>query len=217
MKTKSGTASIIVLFIISFLISLFLSSQDAFSADRPVPAGAENLLLKKLLLSGCLVAFVVVVILVVTQLRRGAGQRKSTPLGRWWSGKAESPRTRVFRCSGCGRVFREELTADFTIRCPLCGHVWRWPPPLEVRLLKDRMSAYARDPDKLRGDLTFAVRWIARVSMGFAERMLVAGKYLESGEMLCICEKCREIQIGQKKSRGLLGICPGCGHVFLIW
>ena len=26
-----------------------------------------------------------------------------------------------------------------------------------------------------------------------------------------------QVQIAQKKSRGLLGICPGCGHVFLIW
>ena len=88
---------------------------------------------------------------------------------------------------------------------------------MEVRLLKDRMSAFARAPDKPRGDLTFVVRWIARLSIGFAERMLVAGKYLESGEMLCICEKCGEIQIAQRKNRGLLGICPGCGHVFLIW
>jgi len=217
MKHQSKSASIIVLLMLAICIPLFLVSGQAFGADKQKQAIDENLLLKKLLVTGCLAGLVVVVILVITQIRRGTEQGKAKPLGSWARRKARSPRTRVLRCTGCGRVFREELTAERTIQCPLCGHVWRWPPPLELRLLRDRMSAFALDPEKPRGDLTFATRVIARLSKSFAERVLVAGKYLESGEMLCICEKCGEIHITQKKNRGLLGICSGCKCVFLIW
>jgi hypothetical protein len=79
------------------------------------------------------------------------------------------------------------------------------------------MSAFALDLENPRGDLTFATKVVSRLSKSFAERMLVAGKYLESGEMLCICEECRQIHIAQRKNRGLLGICFGCKSVFLIW
>ena len=216
MKTRVKTASIIVLFTIVLCISLCLVSGGASGADKQTDADEENVLLKKLIVTGCLVGLAVVVILVITQIR-GTEKKKAKGIVSSGRRKAKSSRTRVFRCSGCGRVFREELTADCTIKCPLCGHIWKWPPPLELRLLKDRMSAFALDPENPRGDLTFATRVLARFSKSFAERMLLAGKYLESGEMLCICEKCGEIQIAQRKNRGLLGICPGCGHVFLIW
>jgi hypothetical protein len=88
---------------------------------------------------------------------------------------------------------------------------------MELRLLEDRMSAFALDPENPRGDLTFATKLIARLSKSFAERMLIAGKYLEGEEILCICEACGQIHIAQKKNRGLLAVCFGCKSVFLIW
>lgn len=216
MKKQINIVQIIVLFCVSFSIFVFLFSARTFAAGKQAQADQDHLLLEKLLVTGCLAGLAIVVILVITQIR-GRQEKKAKPFGSLRKRKAKSPRTRVFRCRGCGRVFPGQLTAERTIKCPLCGHVWRWPPPLELRLLKDRMFAFALDAENPRGNLTFATRVLARVSKSFAERMLVAGKYLESGEMLCICEACGEIQIAQRQNRGLLGICPGCEHVFLIW
>jgi hypothetical protein len=108
------------------------------------------------------------------------------------------------------------VTAECTVECPRCGYEWKWPPPLELKLVKDRMTAFALDSKNPRGDITPAVRMISLFSKGVAERILSAGKYLEPGEMLSVCEHCREIHITQARNRGLLGACVKCASVFVI-
>jgi hypothetical protein len=98
----------------------------------------------------------------------------------------------------------------------MCGHVWKWPPPIELKLVKDRMTAFALDSKNPRGDITPAVRMISLFSKGVAERILSAGKYLEPGEMLSVCGNCREIHITLERNRGLLGVCVRCESVFLL-
>ncbi len=79
------------------------------------------------------------------------------------------------------------------------------------------MIAFALDRENPRGNLTAATRVISRLSKSFAERVLIAGNYLDGREMLCICERCRELHVTQKKNRGLWGVCVGCKSVSLIW
>jgi hypothetical protein len=216
MKCGPKSGSSIVLFILLLAAFLLLASARAGHAGTAAHTDEDNTLLKKLLVTGCVVGLVVVVVLVFTQVRgsiRGKRISRAVSAG----GKARPGKDVAFRCRKCGRVFREELTEACKIECPLCGHVWQWPPPIELRLLRDRMTAFALDPANPRGDLSPAVKVLSRFSKGFAEKLLVAGRYLEGGEMLCICERCGEIHVAQKKSRGLLGGCVTCKAVFLIW
>ena len=94
--------------------------------------------------------------------------------------------------------------------------MWKWPPHVELKLVKDRMTAFALDARNPRGDITLAVRMISLFSKGVAERILSAGKYLEPGEMLSVCEHCREIHITHARNRGLLGVCVKCSSLFVI-
>lgn len=215
MKYRSNNSLLVALFTLAVGILLFLATAQTSAADSETETGGNSPLLNKLIPAGCIVGMAVVLILVITQIR--GTQSKAEPSPRSAKRKNVSERTIAFKCRNCGRVFKEELTRECTIQCPLCGHVWRWPPPIELKLLEDRMSAFASDPENPRGDLTLATKAISRLSKSFAERMLVAGKYLEPGEMLCFCERCREIHITQRKNRGLWGTCVGCKSVLLIW
>ena len=216
MKHRSKNALIFFLFTVALGLFFLLGTEQTFCADDETEIDENDPLLNKLLVAGCVVGVAVVLILVITQVR-GKWQRQSKQVGRSANRKAMSARTMAFRCRECGKVFKEELSKERKIECPLCGHVWRWPPPIQLKLLADRMSAFALDLENPRGDLTLATKVISRLSKGFAERMLVAGRYLESGEMLCICGQCREIHITEKKNRGLLGVCGACKSVLLIW
>ena len=216
MKYRSKNALIVVLFAVAVGTIFFLATAQTCDAQNQIQANEDNPLLKRLLLAGCVTGLAVVLILVATQLR-GTWLRKAEPKGRPARRKAKSEKTMAFRCRKCGRVFKGELTKECTIACPLCGNVWRWPPPIELKLLEDRMIAFALDREKPRGNLTSVTRVISRLSKSFAERMLIAGNYLGGGEMLCICERCRELHITQKKNRGLWGSCVGCKSALLIW
>lgn len=216
MKTDLRTAFMIALLVATVSVLLFHPTTHAYGFVNETQTDQNDLLPRRLLLTACVAGLVVVLILIITQIR-GTWQRKAEPNGDSANRKTMSEKTMAFRCRKCGRVFKEELTKECTIECPLCGHVWRWPPPIELKLLEDRMFAFALDPEKPRGDLTFATKVISRLSKSFAERILVAGKYLDGGEMLCICEKCGEIHITQKSNRGVWGICVGCKSVLLIW
>jgi Zn finger protein HypA/HybF involved in hydrogenase expression len=216
MKYRSKNALIIVLLAVAVGVIFFLATAQTCGAQKEIQANEEGPLLKRLIYAGCVAGLAVVLILVTIQVR-GTWKRRAEPKGRSTGRKAMSEKKMAFRCRKCGRVFRDELTKECTIECPLCGHVWRWPPPIELKLLEDRMIAFALDPENPRGDLTFATKVIARVSKGLAERILIAGNYLEGGEMLCICERCREIHVTQKKNRGLWGVCVGCRSALLIW
>lgn len=216
MRRQPKKAPLAILWVLLATAFLFAASARVCGAAGAEEADEDNTLLKRLLVAGCVVGLAVVVLLVVTQIR-GSTKGKPQPRGLPARSKGGPAKAVAFRCRECGRVFREELTEACKIECPLCGHVWRWPPPLALKLLKDRMTAFSMDPKNPRGDLSFATKWLCRLSKGFAERILVAGKYLESGEMLCICGQCGEVHISQKKSRGLLGVCVGCKSVFLIW
>jgi Zn finger protein HypA/HybF involved in hydrogenase expression len=216
MKYPSKNTLIAVLFTVAVGMIFFLAPPQACGAPKKIQANKHDLLQKRLMLSGCVVGLAVVLILVTIQIR-GTWQRKAEPKGRSANRKVKSERMMAFRCRKCGRVFKEELTKECTIECPLCGQVWRWPPPIELKLLEDRMIAFALDREKPRGNLTFAMKVISRFSKSLAERTLIAGKYLEGGETLCICEKCRELLVTQKKNRGLWGVCVGCKAALLIW
>ena len=216
MKCRSKNALIIVLFAVAVGIIFFLATAQTCDARNQIQANDDNPLLKRLLVAGCVTGLAVVLILVATQLR-GAWLRKAKPKGRSARRKAKSEKTMAFRCRKCGRVFKGELTKECTIACPLCGNVWRWPPPIALKLLEDRMIAFALDRENPRGNLTSVTRAISRLSKSFAERMLIAGDYLDGREMLCVCERCRELHITQKKNRGLWGSCVGCKSALLIW
>lgn len=216
MKYSPKNALIVVIFTVAVGIIFSLATPQACGAQKRIQAGEDNPLQKRLLLSGCVAGLAVVLILVTIQVR-GIWQRKAEPKGRPAGRKAKPERMMAFRCRKCGRVFREELTKDCTIECPLCGQVWRWPPPIELKLLEDRMIAFTLDKEKPRGDITFAMKVISRFSKSFAERILIAGKYLEGGETLCICEKCGELHVTQKRNRGLWGACVECKSALLIW
>jgi len=194
---------------------LLLSATHASGSSNGTEADRDDLLQKKLLLAGSIAGLAVVLILVVTQLR-GTWQRQGGPDRKSARRKTASEKALGFRCRNCGRTFREEVTAECTVQCPMCGHVWKWPPPIELKLVKDRMTAFALDSKNPRGDITPAVRMISLFSKGVAERILSAGKYLEAGEMLSVCENCREIHITQARNRGLLGVCVKCESVFVI-
>lgn len=195
---------------------MVLATPGTCGAKNKTQPNQDNPFLNRLLVTGCVAGSAVVLLLVATQIR-GSWQRNAESKGSTAKRKAVSARIMAFRCNKCGRVFKQELTKECTLECPLCGHVWRWPAPIELKLLEDRMFAFGLDPGKPRGDLTFAARVISRWSKSLAERILVAGKYLEGGEMLCICEKCAEIHVTRKKNRGLWGVCVGCKSALLIW
>jgi hypothetical protein len=216
MNCLSKNTFIIVLVALAVGIFLVLATSKTCGAENETQTSQDNPLLDRLLLAGCVAGLVVVLILVSTQLR-GTWQRKAEPDGRTAKRKAVSAKIMAFRCSKCGRVFKQELTRENTIACPLCGNVWRWPAPIELKLLEERMVAFALDLEKPRADLTFATKVISRWSKSLAEKILVAGKYLEGEEMLCFCEKCGEIHVTHKKNRGLWGICVGCKSALLIW
>ena len=216
MKTDLRPSFIIALLVAVVAVLLFHPPTHADGSENETQTDPKDAFLRRLLLAGCIGGLAVVLILVITQIR-GTWQRKGGKDGGSLSPKAMSAKTLSFRCRKCGRVFKEELTEECTIECPMCGHVWRWPPPIELKLLEDRMFAFALDSENPRGDLTLATKLISRLSKSFAERLLVAGKYLESGEVLCICEGCREIHITQTRNRGLLGVCARCKSILLIW
>lgn len=215
MKYRSNHTLVFVLLTLAVGILLFLATAQTSNANSETETGANTSLANRLLPAGCIVGLAVVLILVITQIR--GRERKAEPNSRPAKRKAMPDKTMAFKCKNCGRVFRKGLTEECRIECPLCGHVWKWPPPIQLKLLEDRMSAFALDPNNPRGDLTLPTKVISRLSKSFAERMLVAGQYLEPGEILCICEECRGIHITQRKNRGLLGICVECRSVLLIW
>jgi hypothetical protein len=213
-RLKSGSSTVLFIFVLTAF--LLLGAARAWCAGVEARTDEDNALLKKLLVTGCVFGLVAVVVLVFTQLR-GSAKGRRAPKAPAAGRKARPGKDVAFRCRKCGRVFREELTEACKIECPLCGHVWQWPPPIELKLLKDRMTAFALDPTNPRGDLSLATKVLSRFSKGFAEKLLVAGRFLEGAEMLCVCERCGEIHIAQKKSRGLLGGCVTCKAIFLIW
>lgn len=215
MKFPPRHILIVVLFTILVWIPLILSTPQESSAANETQANEEGLPLRRLLVAGCLAGLAVVVMLVITQIR-GTWKKRGESDGSSAHRKAGSVRTQAFRCRNCGRVFREKLTAEGTLQCPLCGHLWRWPPPIEMRRLKGRMRAFAIDPKNPRGDITPAVRMISRLSKRVAEGILTAGKYLEKGEVLCVCDNCHEIHIVQRRQRGLLGVCAKCKSVLVV-
>ncbi len=215
MKLRSRYAPIIVILTIVVCIPLSLSSEQECNAADETQGNEEGFLLKRVLAAGCLAGLAVVVILVTTQIR-GTWRKKGESHGSSVSRKTGSGRTQAFRCRNCGRVFRERVTGEGTLQCPLCGHLWKWPPPIEMKLLKGRMRAFAIDLKNPRGDITLAVRMISRLSKRVAEGILTAGKYLEKGEMLCVCDNCHEIHIVQRKNRGLLGVCVKCKSVLVV-
>jgi len=194
---------------------LLFSTIHAYAASNGAQADRDELLQRKLLLAGSIAGFAVVLILVVTQMR-GTWQRQERSNRGSVRRKPASTKTLGFRCRNCGRTFRGQVTAESKIKCPMCGHVWKWPPPIELKLVKDRMTAFALDSKNPRGDITPAVKLICLFSKGVAERILSAGKYLEPGEMLSVCGNCRELHITEKRNRGLLGVCVRCESVFVI-
>jgi len=194
---------------------LHFSAMHAYGSSNGAQADRDELLQRKLLVAGSIAGLAVVLILVVTQMR-GTWRRQEGSNRGSARRKPASTKTLGFRCRNCGRAFRGQVTAECTIKCPMCGHVWKWPPPIELKLVKDRMTAFGLDSRNPRGDITPAVKLICLFSKGVAERILSAGKYLEPGEMLSVCGNCREIHIAQGRNRGLLGVCVRCESVFVI-
>jgi len=216
MKRRTKNAFISVLLTLAVGIFLVLATSQTCGAQNETQANEDNPLLYKLLLVGCVAGLVVILLLVATQIR-GTWRREAGPDGSMAKRKTVSARMVAFRCSKCGRVFKQELTEECTLACPLCGNVWQWPAPIELTLLEDRMLAFGLDQGKPRANLTLATKVISRWSKGLAERILVAGKYLQEGEMLCLCEKCAGIHVTKKKNKGLWGVCAECKSTLLIW
>jgi hypothetical protein len=205
----------LALWVAAVAVLLLLPTTHAYGSSDGRQADQDDLLQKKLMLAGSIAGLAVVLVLVITQMR-GTWQRQEGPNRGSSNPRTASVKKLGFRCSKCGGTFREEVTAECTLQCPLCGHVWKWPPPVELKLVRDRMTAFALDSKNPRGDITPAVRMICLFSKGVAERILSAGKYLETGETLSVCEDCREIHITQATNRGLLGVCAKCTSVFVI-
>jgi len=215
MKALSRIGLIIVLLLAGIEVVLLPASAQPSGSANETRADQDNAKAKKLLVAGCFAGVVLGLILVITRIR-GTGRRKREADRPTAAQKAGTERTLAFRCLKCGRVFRERIAEGRTVACPLCGHARQWPPAVGLKLLKDRMKAFSLDPDKPRADITIAARVISRFSKRFAGRVLSAGKYLDPGEMLCVCENCREIHIAQEKHRGLLGSCVKCKSLFVI-
>jgi DNA-directed RNA polymerase subunit RPC12/RpoP len=215
MNKDARIARMPALWVAVVAVVLLLPASNVEGSSNGTQADQDDLLQKKLLLAGSVVGFAVVLILVITQMR-GTRQKQEGSNNGSAGSRAKSVKSLGFRCRSCGRTFRAEVTAESTIECPRCGHVGKWPPPAELKLVKDRMTAFALDPRNPRGDITLAVKTISLFSKGVAERILSAGKYLEPGEMLAVCEGCREIHITQARNRGLLGVCARCSSLFVI-
>ena len=215
MKLDARIALMLALWVAAVAVLLLLPTTHAYGSSNGTQADQDDLLQKKLMLAGSIVGLAVVLVLVITQMR-GTWQRQEGPNRGPSNRRAASVKKLGFRCIKCGTTFREEVTAECTLQCPLCGHAWKWPPPVELKLVRDRMTAFALDSKNPRGDITPAVRMICLFSKGVAERILSAGKYLETGEILSVCEDCREIHITQATNRRLLGVCAKCASVFVI-
>jgi hypothetical protein len=216
MKYRPKNVFIIVLLTFAVGIFFVLATSQTCGAKNHTQPNEDNPLLDRLLLIGSVAGAAVILVLVATQIR-WTWRGKAGADGRTAKRKAVSAGIMAFKCTKCGRVFKRELTEECTLACPLCGNVWQWPAPIELTPLEDRMLAFGLDPGKPRANLTFATRVISRWSKSFAERILVAGKYLEEGEMLCFCEKCAEIHVTKRRNKGLWGVCAECKSALLIW
>jgi len=215
MKPDDRIALMLAFWVAAVAVLLLLPTMHAYGSSNGTQADQDDLRQKKLMLAGSIAGLAVVLVLVITQMR-GTWQRQEGPNRSSSPRGAASVKTLGFRCSKCGRTFRGEVTEECTLQCPMCGHVWKWPAPIELKLVKDRMTAFALDSKNPRGDITPAVRMICLFSKGVAERILSAGKYLETGEILSVCENCREIHITPARNKGLLGVCAKCASVFVI-